>query len=284
MTVENPAPQDEVLQLAPYNAEYDAGPKLLPGHMTKMAEGKEIRTMLSDTFKSLIDADLPRLLSMKTVPSEITVEDVKMWLGSTLMRYQEEPSEILPATTAMLQEKVSRLRPDDKNAFLADLIKTFEMPWGYDEFGKQQELRRIWENEVASGLINSGLSDAVANSVHDLGGYFSLGRAVQRIPGFVELLSNRPKIGDVDSEFTDDGSVEFREKVEQCNTYADRLMLLKAHRAKLLSFLQDYISTELALQEEQRAIVNAELNDMLISLGRQPVENTGDATVPPDLP
>ncbi len=284
MTEVPAATPEKLPQLPPYEAKYDDGPTLLPEHMSRKVGGKEIRAMFSDVFMDLVDTELPQLLSMRPTPSEITAEDVKVWLGSTLMRYHEEPSEILPATVKELREKASRLISNQQISQLTSLIDALEMPWGYDEFGKQQELRRIWENEVSSGLKNSGLSDTVANSVHDLGGYFSLGRAVQRIPGFVELLSDQPKIGDVDPEFTDDGSVEFRERVERCDTYADRLMLLKAHRAKLLSFLQEYIRAQLALLEQQRAKVNAELNEMLVNLGRRPAENTGNAEVPPDIP
>lgn len=249
---EVPTPTPEKLpQLTPYNAQYDAGPVLLPIHMSRKIDGKEIRTMFSDTFKSLIEISLPQLLSMKSDPSEITAEDVKVWLGSTLMRYHEEPSEIPPEKVVELRNKVAQLPSDDvTKPFLETLINTLEMPWGFDEFGKQQMMRRIWEVQLQSILKRYGITDAVSNTALNHGGFFALGSSVNQIAAATGQLNAVPGTHTRCDEFCGNKALEFTKLVEQCATYTERLRLLMDYRMRLLILLETFIEKQIAKQAE----------------------------------
>lgn len=286
MTEDPAATPEKAMQPTPYNAQYDAKALIdsnMIGSIADTKDGRKLRDIFAADFKALIGVDLTRLLAMKARPTDITADDVKAWLSTTHMRYHEEPSEILPTTVVALREKVALLRPDSNISHINDLINTLEIPWGYDEFGKQLELRRIWEQEVASALKDVGVIAAVANSVHDLGGFFSLGSVISQIGGLIEELVDTNGPSTVGAELTSVDPLKFKEEVEQCDRYVDRVKLLKEYRAKLLAFMKEYIDGLLA-QEQKLAIVEAELNDMLIGLGLRPKPNANSAEPLTDIP
>ncbi len=266
MTEAQLVPEDEVQQVK-YSAHYDSFPLINDAALNKQVDKEDTRTnreAFEMLFETIIAHDLPRLVKMRASPSEITAHDVKAWLRTSYMRYHEEPSEIPPEKVGELRNKVAQLPGEDiTKPYLDALINTLEMPWGFDEFGRQQLLRRIWEAQLQSLLKSGGITNEVSNTALNHGGFFALGSSVNQIATATGQLNAVPGTHTRCDEFCGGKATEFTALVEQCTTYTERLKLLKDYRMRLLILLEDFIEKQIKKQDEiarQKSILSGTTN------------------------
>lgn len=268
MTVEQQIPEADVHH-ALYTAHYDSFPlindaALRDREQVNTNDKRTNQEAFEELFRTIITYNLPQLLKMRAVPTEITAGDVKAWLRTSYMRYHEEPSEIPPEKVGELRNKVARLPGEDvTKPHLDALINTLEMPWGFDEFGRQQILRRIWETQLQNLLKSSGITDAVSNTALNHGGFFALGSSVNQIATATGQLNAVPGTHTRCDEFCGNKATEFTALVEQCATYTERLRLLKEYRMRLLILLEDFIEKQIRKQDEiarQKSILSGKTN------------------------
>lgn len=253
MTVEQQIPEADVHH-ALYAAHYDSFPLIDDAALNEHVDEDDMRinrVAFEELFGTIITYNLPQLLKMRTSPSEITADDVKAWLRTSYMRYQEEPSEIPPEKVGELRNKVAQLPGEDvTKPYLDALINTLEMPWGFDEFGRQQLLRRIWEAQLQSLLKSGGITNEVSNTALNHGGFFALGSSVNQIAAATGQLNAVPGTHTRCDEFCGSKATEFTAVVERCATYTERLKLLKDYRKRLLMLLEVFIEKQIVKQDE----------------------------------
>jgi hypothetical protein len=249
MTIENPVPQDEVLQLTPYNAKYDAFPLINfypSGAQVNSTDARVNKDALADKYQTLIAQELPRLINMSTSPAEITKDHLKAWLGQTPMRYFEVPSEVPRDILVKLENDLAKVA----NAKIIEFAKVpFEIlgqSWGYDDFGKQDPMRQIWEDKLTSALKMAGVSEEVYYSVRELGGIFNMGKTANKLM-MIELINDEidvPKLQEIrqrGADLANNATVKYDE-FRNCENYTQRHSLLVSLRAEVLKYLQDLVA------------------------------------------
>jgi hypothetical protein len=240
MTIENPAPQNDVLQLTPYNAKYDAGP-----HITK-TEADARKT----EFAEMIRSDMPRLINGRD-PKAVTHEELVAWLHSSYARFFSVSSEVALAVVSNLREQLSKIALIPNRVFLCNkLLDSLQLPWGFDEFGKEHNLRRTWENVLYDELKVHGCTPEILAFSKKLGGYFATSESIMS-SSFLEML---------ECDFIQEDVAMLTERAEEitytmpmCNSYKQRLDLLVPFRLDVLTTLRKYLNHMTTMQPGRTA-------------------------------
>lgn len=240
MTIENPVPQGEVLQLTPYNAKYDAGP-----HISK-TEADARKT----EFAEMIRSDMPRLINGRD-PKAVTQEELVAWLQSSHARYFSVSSEIAPSVILNLRDQISKISLIPDKVFLCNtLVDSLQLPWGFDEFGKEHYLRRAWENALYDELTKHGCSPEIIAFTKKLGGYFATNESIVSST-FLEML---------ECDFIQQDVIRLTEKAEEityampaCVNYKQRLDLLVPFKLDVLATIRKYFN-HMAATQPSRAV------------------------------
>lgn len=240
MTVENPAPQDEVLQLTPYNAKYDAGPSISKDD----ADARKVE------FSEMIHSDIQRLTNGRDAKT-VTQEDLLKWLQSTHARYFSISSEISPAVVSGMRDQLSKIALVPDKVFLCKtLLDSLQLPWGFDEFGKEHNLRRTWENVLYDALKVQGCTPEILALSKKLSGYFATSESIVS-SSFLEML---------ECDFIQDDVAMLTERAEEityamptCNSYKQRLDLLVSFKFDVLTSLRKFLNHMEAIQPSRTA-------------------------------
>lgn len=249
MTEVPAAAPEKVPQLSPYNAKYDAFPLINfypSGAQVNSTEARVNRDALTDKYQTLIAQELPRLLSMSSSPDEITKDHLKAWLGHTLMRYFEVPSEVPRDTLIRLENDLSKVSSAKIREFAKEPLEILGQSWGYDDFGKQDQMRQIWEDKLTSALKMAGIREEVYYSVRELGGIFNMGKTANKLM-MIELINDEidvPGLQEIRQRGADlaNNATAKYDDFRNCENYTHRHSLLVSLRAEVLKYLQDLVA------------------------------------------
>lgn len=226
------ATPEKVLQLCPYIAKYDSQPYT----NTTDADAKKA------AFDSEIHAGLTRLLSDKS-PDKLTKDDFLKWLFTTEARYYSVGSELGPKILDPLREQmremmIERVLNPTQMVLCRHIYDTLSLPWGFDDFGKEDYLRNKWESALIEALNKFGCSTELRILSGNLGGYFGLNESLRSVRYFEELMGpDDQKVIELDRKCDD-----IRDGMSRSTNYSQRLNLLIPFRQEIFDTLKSYLS------------------------------------------